>query len=61
MLQSVWNWRWYEVLLMFKILFGILMGVVIVTYYPNISETAANIFVDSGARDVIIEKLEEVN
>jgi len=46
---------------MFKIVLGILMGVVIVTNYPNISETAANIFVDSGARDVIIEKLEEVN
>jgi L-asparaginase/Glu-tRNA(Gln) amidotransferase subunit D len=49
------------VLLMFKILFGILMGVVIVTYYPNISEVAADLFVESGARDVIIEKLEEVN
>ena len=46
---------------MFKILFGILLGIVIVTYYPDISETAAEIFVDSGARDAIIEQLEEVN
>ena len=46
---------------MFKMMFGILMGIVIVTYYPDISETFVDIFVDSGARDVIIEKLEEVN
>jgi|TARA_B100000035_G_scaffold90784_1_gene76616 hypothetical protein len=46
---------------MFKILFGILLGIVIVTYYPDISETVADIFVDSGARDAIIEQLEEVN
>ena len=61
MLSPVWNWWWYEVLLMFKILFGILLGIVIVTYYPDISETVADIFVDSGARDAIIEQLEEVN
>ena len=48
-------------LLMFRILFGILLGVVIVTYYPEITETAASLFVDSGARDEIIELLEEVN
>jgi len=46
---------------MFKILFGVLLGVVLVTYYPNISETVADLFVDSGARDAIIEQLEEVN
>ena len=48
-------------LLMFQIIFGILLGVVIVTYYPEISETTTKIFVDSGARDAIIEQLEEVN
>ena len=51
----------YEVgTVMFRFIFGILLGVVIVTYYPEIIETTASLFVDSGARDEIIELLEEV-
>ncbi len=45
---------------MIKILFGILLGIVIVTYYPEITETAANLFVDSGARDEIVNKLRDI-
>ena len=42
-----------------KILFGILLGIVIVTYYPEITETAADLFVDT-ARDEIVQKLREI-
>ena len=45
---------------MFQIIFGILLGIALVTYYPEISEATTKIFVDSGARDAIIEQLEEV-
>ena len=45
---------------MIKILFGILLGIVIVTYYPEITETAANLFIDSGARDEIVDKLRDI-
>ena len=43
---------------MFKIIFGMILGVVLVTYYPNIITTTTNWFVDSGARDSIVETLE---
>ena len=45
---------------MFKIIFGIILGIVLVTYYPNIITTTTNLFVDSGARDSIVETLKEV-
>jgi len=44
----------------FKILIGIILGVVLVTYYPQIATTTKDIFVDSGARDEIIKTLKEV-
>ena len=43
-----------------KILFGILLGIVIVTYYPEITETAADFFIESGARDEIVSKLRDI-
>ena len=46
---------------LFKIIFGMLLGVVLVTYYPNIITTTTNWFVDSGARDSIVETLKEVD
>ena len=45
---------------MFKILIGIVLGVVIVTYYPQIATTTKDVFVDSGARDEIVKSLKEV-
>jgi len=44
----------------FKILIGIVLGIVIVTYYPQISTTTKQMFVDSGARDEIVKSLKEV-
>ena len=45
---------------MFKILIGIVLGIVIVTYYPQIATTTKEVFVDSGARDEIVKSLKEV-
>ena len=47
-------------ILLFKIIFGIILGIVLVTYYPNIITTTTNWFVDSGARDEIVKTLKEV-
>jgi len=44
----------------FKILIGIILGIVIVTYYPQIATTTKQMFVDSGARDEIVKSLKEV-
>ena len=46
---------------MFKIIFGMILGIVLVTYYPNIITTTTKWFVDSGARDSIDETLKEVD
>jgi hypothetical protein len=45
---------------MFKIIIGIVLGIVIVTYYPQIATTTKQMFVDSGARDEIVKSLKEV-
>ena len=45
---------------MFKILIGIILGIVIVTYYPQIATTTKDVFVESGARDEIVKSLKEV-
>ena len=45
---------------LFKIIFGMILGIVLVTYYPQITETTTKYFIDSGARDSIVETLKEV-
>ena len=45
---------------MFKIIIGIVLGIVIVTYYPQIATTTKDVFVESGARDEIVKSLKEV-
>jgi len=44
----------------FKILIGIVLGIVIVTYYPQISTTTKQLFLESGVRDEIVKSLKEV-
>jgi len=46
---------------MFKILFGIIVGIMLVTYYPQITTVTTSWFVDSGARDEIVETLEGIS
>ena len=46
---------------MMKIFLGIVCGIFIATYYPQITTTTTSWFVDSGARDSIVETLKEVD
>ena len=45
---------------MIKFILGIVIGVGLATYYPKISNTFKDLFLDSGARDSIVETLKEV-
>ena len=45
---------------MIKIILGIIIGIGLTTYYPEISSTLKDFFLDSGARDSIVETLKEV-
>ena len=45
---------------MMKLIIGIILGVVLVTYHPQIVTTTKDFFVDSGIRDTIVNKLKEV-
>ena len=43
---------------MFKFIFGIVVGIILVTYYPDIITTTTDWFINSGARDEVVETLE---
>ena len=45
---------------MMKILIGIMLGVVLVTYYPQIGSVLSDIFVETGIRDDLVNLLEGV-
>ncbi len=45
---------------MIKFILGIIIGVGLSTYYPEVSSTLKDFFLDSGARDSIVETLKEV-
>ena len=45
---------------MIKIIIGIIIGIGLTTYHPEISSTLKDFFLDSGARDSIVETLKEV-
>ena len=45
---------------MIKFITGVAIGIVLTTYYPQISTSVKNLFLDSGARDTIVETLKEV-
>lgn len=46
---------------MIKFIMGIVVGIVLVTYYPQITTTTTKWFIDSGARDQIVNQLNEVS
>ena len=46
---------------MIKFIMGIVVGIVLVTYYPQITTTTTKFFIESGARDEIVNKLNEVS
>ena len=43
---------------MFKFIFGIAVGIILVTYYPEITTVTTDWFIDSGVRDDVVETLE---
>lgn len=45
---------------MMKIFLGIICGIFISTYYPQITTTTKELFIESGARDNIVNTLKEV-
>ena len=46
---------------MIKFTMGIVVGIVLVTYYPQITTTTTKLFIESGVRDEIVNKLNEVS
>ena len=45
---------------MMKIFLGIVCGIFIATYYPQITTPTKQLFIESGARDNIVNTLKEV-
>ena len=45
---------------MFKFIFGVVVGIALVTYYPDIAVVTADWFIDSGARDEGVQTLERM-
>ena len=45
---------------MIKFILGIVIGILLSTYYRKNSNTLKDFFLDSGARDSIVETLKEV-
>jgi hypothetical protein len=45
---------------MMRFIIGIVLGIVLITYYPQIGSVLADIFVESGIRDDLVNLLEGV-
>ena len=45
---------------MFKFLGGIVIGVAVAVFYPDIVPVVKNSFLDSGVRDVVVDTLKEI-
>ena len=45
---------------MFKFLFGLVIGVLLAVFYPDIIPYVKNLFLDSGARDIAVETLKGI-
>ena len=45
---------------MFKILMGIGLGILLTIFYPDIIPVVKNLFLDSGARDTVVETLKKI-
>lgn len=43
---------------MMKILIGIILGIVLVTYYPEIGSVVSDVFIETGMRDDLVNTLE---
>jgi hypothetical protein len=45
---------------MFKFLFGLVIGVLLAVFYPDIIPYVKNLFLDSGARDIAVDTLKGI-
>jgi len=45
---------------MFKILIGMGLGVLLTIFYPDIIPVVKSAFLDSGARDIVVDQLKEI-
>ena len=45
---------------MMKILIGIILGVVLITYYPEIGSVISELFTETGMRDDLVNFLEGI-
>jgi hypothetical protein len=45
---------------MFKLLIGVGLGIVLTVFYPDIIPYVKGAFLDSGARDLVVDQLKEI-
>ena len=43
-----------------KILLGVAIGIGLTIFYPDIVPIVKNVFLDSGARDLVVDQLKEI-
>jgi len=45
---------------MLKIIIGIVLGIVLITYYPQIGSVLGDVFIETGIRDDLVHLLEGI-
>ncbi len=45
---------------MIKIIIGMGLGIVLTVFYPDIIPVVKSAFLDSGARDIVVDQLKEI-
>ena len=45
---------------MMKLIIGIVLGIVLITYYPQIGSVLTDVFVETGIRDDLVNLLEGI-
>ena len=45
---------------MFRLLIGIGIGIGLTIFFPDIVPIVKNVFLDSGARDLVVDQLKEI-
>ena len=45
---------------MFEIIIGIILGIVLIAYYPQIGSVLSDLFTESGMRDDLVKLLEGI-
>ena len=45
---------------MLKLIIGIVLGIVLITYYPQIGSVLGDVFIETGIRDDLVNLLEGI-